>query len=73
MYSITLSAQAREIYGFSAEAAVTQQAARSRVLDEDLEAVEKCWRAALDPAGQGRFEAVEFFAMTAADYFESGY
>ena len=54
--SITLSARAREIYGFSADAVVTRQAARSRILDEDLEAVEKCWRAALDPAGQGRFD-----------------
>jgi RimJ/RimL family protein N-acetyltransferase len=25
------------------------------------------------PAGQGRFEAVEFFAMTAEDYFNAGY
>jgi [ribosomal protein S5]-alanine N-acetyltransferase len=25
------------------------------------------------PAGHGRFEAVEFFAMTAEDYFDAGY
>ena len=54
--SITLSARAREIYGFSADAVVTRQAARSRILEEDLEGVEKCWRAALDPAGQGRLD-----------------
>jgi len=54
--SITLSARAREIYGFSADAVVTRQAARSRIHEEDLEAVEKCWSAALDPAGQGRFD-----------------
>ena len=54
--SITLSARAREIYGFGADAVVTRQAARSRIHEEDLEAVEKCWRAALDPAGQGRFD-----------------
>ena len=54
--TISVSARAREIYGLSADGVVTRQAARSRILDEDLEAVEKCWRAALDPAGQGRFD-----------------
>ncbi len=54
--SITLSARAREIYGFSADAAVTRQDVRSRILADDCEAVENCWRAALDPTGQGRFD-----------------
>lgn len=54
--SITLSPRTREIYGLSADAVVTREAVRSRIHADDLEAVEKCWRAALDPAGQGRLD-----------------
>ena len=54
--TVTLSPRARALFGVAPETPVTPAALRNCIAPEDVDLFERSWNAALDPAGNGRFD-----------------